>query len=110
VKVALVNTPTLSEPPYRRPRIESPIPEWGDSRDVQRIFGIKESHLYQLMKEGTVKSILVKGRGRTRGKRLINFSSIRRLLATLEAEEPQLVPTPRPKSRKAIETPTDSLE
>jgi hypothetical protein len=94
--VALVTKSTLSEPPYRRPRIESPTPEWGDSRDVQRIFGIKESHLYQLMKEGTVKSILVKGRGRTRGKRLINFDSIRQMLAELEAAEPQRAPSPRP--------------
>jgi hypothetical protein len=100
LKVALVTTSTLSEPPYRRPRIESPTPEWGDSRDVQRIFGIKESHLYQLMKEGTVKSILVKGRGRTRGKRLINFHSIRRMLAELGAAEPERVPTPQPKSAK----------
>ena len=69
-------------PPERgRPRIASPHPEYGDARDVQRIFGIKETHLYQLMNEGLVEATLLKGRGKTRGKRLFNFASIRRLLA-----------------------------
>jgi len=77
----------LSEPPQKRPRIASHKPEWGDVRDVQRQFGIKETHLYQLMKEGQIKSVLVKGRGRTRGKRLFDFRSIRQMLATLQAEE-----------------------
>ena len=77
----------LSEPPQKRPRIASPKPEWGDVRDVQRQSGIKETHLYQLMKEGQIKSVLVKGRGRTRGKRLFDFRSIRQMLATLQAEE-----------------------
>jgi hypothetical protein len=75
----------LSEPLQKRPRIASPRPEYGDTRDVQRIFGIKETHLYQLMKEDRVVSVLVKGRGKSRGKRLFQFASIRRMLA----EQPQ---------------------
>jgi hypothetical protein len=71
----------ISEPLQKRPRIASPQPEYGDARDVQRTFGIKETHLYQLWKEGRVKGVLVKGRGRTRGKRLFDFRSIRKLLA-----------------------------
>jgi hypothetical protein len=39
------------------------------------------------MKLGAVKTVLIRGRGRTRGKRLINFDSIRRMLAELEAAE-----------------------
>jgi hypothetical protein len=71
----------LSEPlQEKRPRIETLQPEFGDCRDVQRIFGIKETHLYQLMREGLIKAVLVKGRGKTRGKRLFNFDSIRQLL------------------------------
>jgi hypothetical protein len=65
-------------------------------RDAQRIFGFRETHLYHLMKSGMIKTVLVRGRGRTRGKRLIDFDSIRRMLAELEAVEPQRVPCPRP--------------
>jgi hypothetical protein len=71
----------------KRPRIAPPEPEWGDVRDVQRQFGIKETHLYQLMKEGRIKSALIRGRGRSRGKRLINFASVRAMLASLQTEE-----------------------
>jgi hypothetical protein len=71
----------VSGSPHKLPRIASPKPEWGDVRDVQRIFGIKISHLYQLMNDGLVESVLVKGRGKSRGKRLFKFASIRKMLA-----------------------------
>jgi hypothetical protein len=77
----------FSTPPQKRPRIESSRPEYGDARDVQRHFGIKETHLYNLWRAGQIKAVLVKGRGRTRGKRLFDFRSIRQMLASLEPEE-----------------------
>ena len=88
-----MNTP-LSDIQERRPRIDPSLPEWGDVRDAQRIFGFRETHLYSLMKSGRVKTVLIRGRGRTRGKRLISFDSIRQMLAELEAAEPQRVPSP----------------
>jgi hypothetical protein len=91
-----MTTTPLSDAKERRPRIDSPLPEWGGVRDAQRIFGFRETHFYHLMKSGRVKTVLIRGRGRTRGKRLINFDSIRRMLAELEAAEPQRVPSPRP--------------
>jgi hypothetical protein len=99
--VAPVNT-SLSDVKERRPRINPSLPEWGDVRDAQRIFGFKETHLYHLMKAGLIESVLVRGRGRTRGKRLISFDSIRRMLAELEAAEPQRVPSPQPKSQQGV--------
>ena len=75
MKVAPVNT-ALSDVKERRPRIDPSLPEWGDVRDAQRIFGFRETHLYYLMKAGAIKTVLIRGRGRTRGKRLINFDSI----------------------------------
>jgi Helix-turn-helix domain len=82
-----MNSTILSAPPQKGPRIETSLPEYGDARDVQLIFGIKETHLYALMKEGRIKAVLVKGRGRTRGKWLFDYRSIRRMLASLEAEK-----------------------
>jgi hypothetical protein len=74
----------ISEPPHKRPRIAAPKPEYGDARDVQRIFGIKETHLYNLWRAGQIKAVLVKGRGKTRGKRLFDYRSIRSMLASLK--------------------------
>jgi hypothetical protein len=68
--------------PYKRPRIAPHEQEWGGVQDVQKQFGIKETHLYQLMKEGRIKSVLIRGRGKTRGKRLINFASVRAMLSS----------------------------
>ena len=46
----------------------------------RRIFGIKETLLYHKWREkGAIKAILVKGTGRTRGKRLFDFHSIAEL-------------------------------
>jgi hypothetical protein len=56
-------------------------------RDVQRQFGLKETHTYQLMREGRIKSVLIRGRGKSRGKRLINFASVRTMLASLQNPE-----------------------
>ena len=94
----------LSDVKERRPRIDPSLRNRGDVRDAQRIFGFRETHLYHLMKAGAIEAVLIRGRGRTRGKRLINFDSIRRMLAELEAAEPQRVrpsPRPTPKSWKA---------
>ena len=70
----------LNEGPQKRPRITSSEPEYGDARDVQRIFGLKEALLYLLDRDGQVKSVSIKGRGQSRGKRLYDFASIRALL------------------------------
>jgi hypothetical protein len=107
ITVASVNEITLSETKHRRPRIDPAQPGYGDVRDAQRQFGLKESFLYGLIKEGVIEIVLIKGRGRTRGKRLINFDSIRRMLAELEAAEPERVPPPslsqtRMKPRKDV--------
>ena len=80
---------TLSESSHKsqkRPRIIASPPEYGDARDVQRVFGIKETLLYHKWREGAVKAILVKGTGRSRGKRLFDFQSIRKLLKEAEAK------------------------
>ena len=70
-----------------RPRIISTKPEAGDARDVTRLFGLKESLLYDLDKRGLVKSVVIPGRGKSgRGKRLYLYSSIRKLLAEQQKE------------------------
>ena len=77
-------TTTLSESNKSQPRIVAAPPEYGDSHDVQRYFGLKETMLYHLWRSGKIKAILVKGTGKSRGKRLYNFQAIRELLKNAE--------------------------
>ena len=77
----------LSESP-RRPSLPPPVrTEYGDAKDVRVAFGIRTTFLYQLMYDGLIESVVVKGRGNSRGKRLFKFSSIRKLLAS--QQQPQ---------------------
>ena len=83
-----IHPAALVEPLARPPLVPSPafsertnLQEFGDSKDVLRVFGIKQSHLLGLERERLIVSYLVKGRGKGRGKRLYSFASIRALLA-----------------------------
>ena len=77
---------TLSKPPYKRPRIAPVAQEFGDAKDVQRVFGIKESLCYHFFKTGKIKGILLPGTGRDGGKRLFSFDSIRKFIASQEGK------------------------
>jgi hypothetical protein len=82
-------TEILSEPPRRYTRLleHEILAEYGDVRDVRRVFGLKETHVYNLWSAGKIEGVLVPGRGRKRGKRLFSFASIRKLLAECAAKE-----------------------
>jgi hypothetical protein len=70
----------------RSPRLDDSPPEWGDARDVRRIFGIKTSMLYKMIKTKRVKSVLITSPETSsgiRGKRLFDFASIRKMLKSL---------------------------
>ena len=74
---------------HRRSRTEPLPPEWGDVKDARRTFGLKENLAYTLINTGAIESIVIRSKGKARGKRLINFASVRRLLASLAASESQ---------------------
>ena len=82
----------LSSIKHRRSRTDQPLPEWGDVKDVRRLFGLKEHLVYSLMHRGVIESVSIRGRGRTRGKRLVSLVSVRRMLSDIAAAEPQRVP------------------
>lgn len=56
------------------------LPEFGDAQTVKALFDISKSHLYRLLEDGLIKSVSLKGRGKSRGRRLYNIGSIRSLL------------------------------
>jgi hypothetical protein len=55
---------TPSKTPYKRPRIVSARPEWGDCKGVERTFGIKETLCYDLLRKDKIKGVLIPGTGR----------------------------------------------
>ena len=55
-------------------------PEFLDARGVEGRFSIRRSLLYELHNGGHVKSVSLRRRGQSRGKRLFSVDSIRRFL------------------------------
>lgn len=63
------------------------LPEFGDAQTVKALFDISKSHLYRLLEDGLIRSVSLKGRGKSRGRRLYNIASIRALLfESMEAD------------------------
>jgi hypothetical protein len=77
----------LREKPSRRQPLEDCKAEFADVHGVYRLFGIKQSFLYTLWSSRKIRSVLIPGRGKTRGKRLYDCESIRRYLAQAAKEE-----------------------
>ena len=70
-------------------------PEYGDARLVFRLFNLRPSHSYELLRRGAIRTALVPGRG-NRGRRLFALNSIRQHSASLEdAGENRCPPIPR---------------
>jgi hypothetical protein len=60
--------------------------EYGDIRDVERVFGLRETKTYSLFNQGLIRGVLLrKDKTSPRGKRLFCFQSIRKYLASLES-------------------------
>jgi hypothetical protein len=55
-------------------------PEFLDARGVEGRFSIRRSLLYELYNGGHVKSVSLRRRGQSRGKRLFSVDSIRKFL------------------------------
>lgn len=63
--------------------------EHGDVRDVRRTFGFTETFTYNLWYKGKIKSALIPGRGKKRGKRIFDFASIREYVARCQQKGAQ---------------------
>jgi hypothetical protein len=55
-------------------------PEFCGFQEARQLFGLSRSHLYRLADEGRIKSVVLRGRGKLRGRRLFVVESIRSLL------------------------------
>jgi len=55
-------------------------PEFVGYAEARALFGLSRTHLYKLGKEGQVKTVSLRAKGTTRGRRLYSVDSIRALL------------------------------
>ncbi len=80
---------SLTEPVRATPAyVAGQDPEFLDARGVEGRFSIRRSLLYELHNGGHIKSVSLRRRGQSRGKRLFSVDSIRAfLLSQLEAEQ-----------------------
>ena len=74
----------ISEARHKRPQNASPQPEWGDTKDVLRLFGVRQTLLYEWWYQGLIKSVSIRKPGNARGKRLWSLESIRKFIASQE--------------------------
>jgi hypothetical protein len=55
-------------------------PEFGRCADVQRIYGLRRGTLYNLLRDGKIKGVLLRVRGKKSGVRLFSMKSIADLI------------------------------
>ncbi len=55
-------------------------PEWGRLEDVQRLFGIRRSTCYELIRRGDIRSAAVRKKNARTGLRVIDLASVREFL------------------------------
>jgi hypothetical protein len=70
----------LTSEPVRPGVFDGVMPEFGRTRDVELMFGLRRGTLYNLLGEKRVRAILLRVKGTKSGVRLWNMQSIRSLL------------------------------
>jgi len=61
----------------------TPTPAYLRTAEIYSRYGLKRSFIYQLIKDGRLKSICMKGRGKTRGIRLFRPEDIEKAIHDL---------------------------
>ena len=64
-------------------------PEFLDAEGVEKHFGIRRSLLFRLLAENRIRGVSIRQKGRLRGKRLFDCSSIRKFLLSNVDREPE---------------------
>ena len=82
----------LTTEPVQAGNSQTVLPEFGRAADVQRLFGIKRGTLYNLLRDGKVRSVLQRVRGQKSGVRLFYLAGIRDMLVSeMEVQSPRAV-------------------
>ena len=62
------------------------IPQYADSKGLNRLTGLTRSHAYLLFSEGKIDSVCIRRAGSTRGKRLWHVPSVLEFLDSIRKE------------------------
>ncbi len=62
-----------------------PEPEWAREKQITAQFGLTHTILYNLRREGHIRTVSLRGKGKQYGARLFNVASVRAYLAKQEA-------------------------
>lgn len=62
-------------------------PEFGRFRDVERCYGVKRGTAYNLLRDGKIKGVLLRVRGKKSGVRLISMQSVREFINSMMTEQ-----------------------
>lgn len=62
-------------------------PEWAREKQITAQFGLTHTILYNLRREGKIRTVSLRGEGKQYGARLFNVASVREFLANQEAME-----------------------
>jgi len=68
--------PLTTEPIQIKNPQSKTLPEFGRVKDVQDRYGVKRGLLYRWIKDGKVKSVLIREEGNIQGIRLIHLASV----------------------------------
>jgi len=64
-------------------------PEWAREKQISAQFALSHMILFNLRKQGEIRSISLRGEGKQYGARLFNVASVREYIARQEARELQ---------------------
>jgi hypothetical protein len=94
-KLAAVTAATASvantTAPVQPANVDTAEPEFVRLPGLQRLFGIKRGHAYQLLHSGEISGVSLRRRGSPVGVRLVSVASVRAYLRR-QAAEPAFVP------------------
>ena len=66
--------------PVRAGDITGATPEFGRCLDCNRLFGLRRGTLYNLLKAGKIRGVLLRVKGRKSGVRLFDMASVREFI------------------------------
>jgi transposase len=66
--------------PVQRGNFDNVMPEFGRAADVQKHFGIRRGTAYNLLREGKIRGVLLRIKGKKSGVRLFEMESVRQLI------------------------------
>jgi hypothetical protein len=81
----------LTTASVQRGNFNGVMPEFGRTKDVEQIYGIKRGTLYNLHKQGRIRAVLLRVKGKQNGIKLWDLSSIHNLIqSAMELNEMKL--------------------